>query len=311
MIPAHVSTIGYCRVSTEHQAEESRTSLADQREAVSRLAERLGRRVGIWYRDKASGATVEQRPAFRAMLAACAASPRPRRAYGYILALNDSRFGRFPDPEQSTALRWRLKESGWLVRFAETDDINDPTFRSLVRAMGAAQASEYRRQLSANTIRGSRGTAAQGFWRGSAPYGYRRRVAHPQLGEVLQTGEFKRPHERVMLVPHDFEAPIVAWAFERYAAGDISLSSLGKQIHARDGLHKWNSGSVSALLHNPAYAGHVLVGRRRQDEWKCVTAVPREQWYGKLNAHEPIVSQELWDTVQRVLQRRWFNKTLA
>src|SRR5262245_17534531 len=149
-----VQCVGYCRVSTERQAGEDRTSIADQEAAIRARAERLGVEVGAWYRDEgASGATVEERPKFRALLADCEASPRSARAPGIVLVLNDSRFGRFPDPDEAAALRFRFKQAGWIVRFCESDDTDDPTFRSVIRSLGSAQASEYRRNIQRNARR--------------------------------------------------------------------------------------------------------------------------------------------------------------
>jgi hypothetical protein len=75
--------IGYVRVSTERQAQDDRTSLADQRASIEALAKRLGVSVERWYDDPGvSGATVEKRPGFSALLAHCASHPRPRSAPG-------------------------------------------------------------------------------------------------------------------------------------------------------------------------------------------------------------------------------------
>src|SRR5690348_10447545 len=157
--------VGYCRVSTESQAREDRTSLADQRDAVEALATRIGRALtsDSWFVDAGvSGADAEGRSAFMRLVAYCEAHRRPVRSPGYVLVLNDSRFGRFRDPDEAAAWRYRLKQCGWVVRFAESDDTTDPIGRSVLRAVGAAQASEYRASISRNAKRGARGSAEQG-----------------------------------------------------------------------------------------------------------------------------------------------------
>lgn len=289
-----IDCIGYIRVSTERQAGEVFTSLDDQRRAIEQLAARLGTHVGRWFADEgASGATVDGRPAFRDMLTSCLHHPRRATRPGYVLALNDSRFGRFPDPDEAAALRFRLKQHHWIVRFCESDEIEDPTFRTVVRALGSAQASEYRRALQRNTRRGMRGAAEQGFWTRREPLGYRRQVVYPPGRErVLAPGELKRPDEKVKLTPErSEEAPLVRWIFERYVAGAASLGSLVRDLEARAPMRAWSRRTVQAVLRNPVYVGDVVGGRRRGADAPAGL-------YGRDDAHEAIVSRELWTAAQ-------------
>ncbi len=99
----------------------------------------------------------------------------------------------------------------------------------------------------------------------------------------------------------DPQAPIVVWAFERYATGSLSLSSLTEAL-AEKGLRNrlGNPPGISAvhrMLRNPVYAGVV---RRK--------GVERE------GIHQPLVPRELFDRVQSVLdehssggERSWKN----
>src|SRR4051812_38011807 len=81
--------VGYVRVSTDRQAGEAQTSLADQQRAIEALASSLGLTVERWYRDEgASGATVEKRPALRQLVADIEAAPRSQKAPGFVLVLN-------------------------------------------------------------------------------------------------------------------------------------------------------------------------------------------------------------------------------
>lgn len=302
-LPAvNVRCVGYCRVSTERQAGEVHTSLSDQAEAIEQLAGRLEVPVERWYRDEgASGATVAGRPAFRQLINDCMASPRPRSSPGFVLALNDSRFGRFPDPDEAAALRFQLRQAGWHVRFAEGDDIQDETFRPVIRALGSAQASEYRRVLQKNTRRGMRGAAGQGFWTRKAPYGYRRQVVYPPGAErVLDRGQQKVPGEKVKLTPHAEEAAIVRWIFEAYAGGTHSLASLASAMLEREPGRRWGRTVLQHVLRNEAYLGHIRGGTRGTD--------PAGGAYGCENAHPAIVDELLFGRVQRRLEE---NRTQA
>ncbi len=118
--------------------------------------------------------------------------------------------------------------------------------------------------------------AAQGGWPARAPFGYR---------NVRRDGPGRRGQS--VLEP-DEQAPLVAWAFERYAAGSLSVSALTGQL-AEKGLRNrlGNPLGISAvhrMLRNPVYVGVV--------RWR---GVERE------GIHHPLVSRALFERVQSVL----------
>lgn len=289
----------YLRVSTERQAGELQTSLTDQEAAIREMAAHLSVRVESWYRDAgASGASIEARPAFRQLIEDCEATPQPPRSPGIILVLNDSRFGRFPDPDEAAAIRFRLKRSGWHVRFCEGDDVQDVTFRSVIRSLGSAQASEYRRNIQRNARRGRKGAASQGFWTGREPIGYRRKVVSPAVSErVLEPGQHKAPNEKVKLTPHEEESAFVRWIFEQYASGSHSLGSLAREVQKRRPDRRWSRTVLQHLLCNPAYVGDVVGGRRVGDP-----ALGDPEQYECRDAHPAIISRSLFESVRARLE---------
>jgi DNA invertase Pin-like site-specific DNA recombinase len=257
--------LAYTRVSTERQATEEKTSLADQRAAIEQLARRQSLEVTRWFTDAgASGATAEGRPGFMALLEYCAGHPRADTDRGQVLVLNDSRLGRFDDPEEAAYWRHHLRRLGWVVRFCEGDETEDRTARSVLRAIGAAQATEYRENVRRNARRGARSTVEAGYWRTRAPYGYRRLVVYPvsAAGRVLDHGQHKAPNEKIKLTPHAEEARIVRWAFDTYAAGGRSLGSLSDELARREPRRRWSRPVVGAMLSNPAYRGAIVGGLR-------------------------------------------------
>lgn len=280
----NLTAVGYLRVSTERQATEEKTSLADQRAAIKQLARRLGAEIVRWFEDPgASGATAENRPAFMAMLSHC----ETHQQKGLVLVLNDSRFGRFDDPEESAYWRHHLRRLGWVVRFAEGDE--DTEARPVVRAIHAMQATAYREGVRRNARRGRRSTVEAGYWSTRAPFGYRRIVAYPPgAARVLEHGQFKASNEKVKLTPHPEEAAVVRWVFERYADGGESLHSLVRILKARVPERRWSRTCVAALLKNEAYRG-AIVGSSDGGEYRCEAA------------HPAIITDELWLSAQRRL----------
>lgn len=296
---------GYLRVSSEKQAGEAVTSLADQEKAIAALAEKLGGTVTAWYRDEGvSGATTEKRAGFSALLAACESSPRPIAAPGYVLARDDSRLGRWEDPEEAAAVRVRLRKAGWLVRFCESDDVEDPTFRSIIRALGSAQASEYRRAIIRNARRGRQGAVSLGFWPTKEPVGYRRAVVYPAGRErVLEPGQRKATDEKVTLVlGPDAEVSALREAFTSYADGRRSLAGVAAYLTQRIPYRKWGRSTTRQMMSNPIYAGELVTGRRsgegvRRGEWRTDPAT----WHRQPGAFPALVDRETVDRVQRRL----------
>lgn len=297
-----VRCVGYVRVSDAKQAGEALTSPADQRAAIEARAAKLGVRVECWYQDELSGGSAEKRPALNALIADCEASPRGRKHPGYVIALNDSRWGRFPDPEESAYWRTYLrKRCGWLVWFAENDDVEDPKLRTVMRAIVATQATQKREDVRANATRGSRGTASQGFWGTRSPYGYRRKVVYPQGRErVLEAHQRKAPDEKVALTPHTGEARIVRDLFSRYASGTESIASLTDWLRSASPERKWTRAAVKFTLTNPAYVGDVVSGRVSSEHRE---RRPESEWVTHRNAHPAIVDRALFARCQDVLAR--------
>jgi len=308
-VPPAADCVGYVRVSKEDQAAERKTSLADQRAEISALAARLRRQLPeqlIFADPGVSGATAEGRPGFMALIRYCEAHPRPRKAPGCALVLNDSRWGRFPNAEEATYWRVHLERQGWRVRFAEGDETEDPIGRSVMRAIHSSQATAYREAIRANAKRGAEGAARRGLWQNEAPLGYRRRARDTAAGQerTLEPGQRKGDTEEVRLTPGPRrEQEVVRTMFARYAVGEVSLGTLARELDARFPGRAWSRQTVRAVLRNPAYCGDVVWCRRphdgeeRREQW----VRPPAEWIVTRDAHPPLISRELYDEVQRRL----------
>lgn len=136
-----------------------------------------------------------------------------------------------------------------------------------------------------------------------APYGY-------TLGK----------DEKRTLQVNEEVAPIVRRIFEMRAQGltprkiadilnaekvltpnDYRLSKTGV-TSATSSWHLWNTSVLRTLLDNPAYIGNLAQHRTttisyKNHKWQ---RRPKEDWIVIENAHEPIISKELWDRVKEV-----------
>lgn len=302
-------TIGYVRVSTEQQAGEQKTSLADQRRAITELARKLGRILepqAIYEDAGYSGQTAEGRPAFMALFRHCESNTRPSTNLGMILMLNDSRFGRFDDPEEAGHWRFVLKQLGWHVRFAEADEVQDPLGRSIVRVVHSSLASQYRANLKVRAKAAARSTAARGLWQQEAPFGYRRLATRRDGAQrVLAIGQ-RKAEDEVSRLTHgpDEEQRAVKWMFDQYAAGGISLGALAREMVKRFPSKRWSKQVCRAMIHNPVYTGDIVWCRRVTDKAERQVQKVRkpEEWVIVRDAHPPIVSRSTFDAVQQRME---------
>lgn len=67
----------------------------------------------------------------------------------------------------------------------------------------------------------------------------------------------------------------------------------------------WSHVTISSILKNQMYLGHMVQGRQRIKSYKVheQIQVPKEEWYVVENMHEPIISQDLFDKAQELQLR--------
>lgn len=299
----NVDTIGYVRVSTEDQAGERKTSLADQRAALHALAGQLGRRLrpeAVFVDPGVSGGSASGRPGFMALVAYCEARPRAPGALGFVLVLNDSRWGRFPNPEENTYWRFRLELAGWVVRFVEAE-AEDPLARAVLRTVHSAQASAWRQAIRENSKRGARAAARKGLWQNEAPLGYRRCATDAAgVARILEPAQRKGDHEETRLVPGPApEQDLVRYAFTTFDGGGVSLGALIRDLAVRWPAKRWSRATLGALLRNPVYVGDVVWCRRgRDDRTHQQHPQPADAWVVATDAHPALIDRALFARVQ-------------
>lgn len=62
----------------------------------------------------------------------------------------------------------------------------------------------------------------------------------------------------------------------------------------------WNHETIRWILSNPTYIGHTIQHKTTRVSYKNhkVVQIPESEWIINENAHEPIISKEIWDKVQ-------------
>ncbi len=260
----------YTRVSTQKQGEKG-VSLQEQKAAIIRYAERHGLQIAEWFEERVTAAKLG-RPLFTGMVTAL----RAGKAKGVIIHKIDRSARNLRD--------WSdlgdLIDSGVSVHFAnESIDLFTRGGR-LSADIQAVVASDYVRNLREETIKGMRGRLKQGLYPWGAPIGY------------LDTGGGK------VKEIDPVRGPLVRQAFELYAAGGYSLSTLDDEM-SRRGLATRSGRRVTKngfawMFKNPFYIGLIKV-----------TTIG-ETFPGK---HTPLVSTTLFRAVQDRLSGKTKVKT--
>lgn len=137
--------------------------------------------------------------------------------------------------------------------------------------MAVLFAKGYVTQLTDNIKRGQKEKIKNGEWLSKAPFGYRN----------------VKINEKKWIEP-DENAHIVAAIFRRYASGAHSMRDVRSWVFDTYGVDKKLS-QIQHILTNPFYAGKMKI---------------KDQLY--VHRYTPIVSQELFDSVQQVASR--FNR---
>lgn len=87
---------------------------------------------------------------------------------------------------------------------------------------------------------------------------------------------------------------------------EVYYNRVGKQNPVKEnGL--WNVTSIRVILQNEAYVGHMVQGKSGTISYKNHRLVnkPEEQWVRVENTHDPLITEEMWETA-RMLEDRHF-----
>lgn len=254
---------GYIRVSTAKQGEHG-VSLQEQRDAISRFAERNGLTIREWFEERETAAK-RGRAVFTRMLMLL----KQGRANGIIVHKIDRSARNLKD----WADLGDLIDRGVEVHFAnESLDMNTRGGR-LSADIQAVVAADYIRNLREETKKGFYGRIKQGLYPLPAPLGY------------VDKGKGK-PKE---IDP--VNGPLVRKVFELYGSGRYSLGTLRAELdrlglRSRFGGRALSQTGLTTILHNPFYIGLIRL-------WRTGETFP--------GIHQPLISKALFDRVQAVL----------
>lgn len=302
--PERYRVAGYIRLSREDGDKEESDSIGNQRRLIAEYVE--GKEefsLYEFYVDDGYSGTNFERPGFLRMLG----DLREGRA-DCVMVKDLSRFGR-DYIETGRYLERVFPQLG--IRFVAVADRIDSvkTAYDLLVPIKNIFNEQYARDISKKIQTTIRTKQRAGEFIGAFPsYGYR-----------------KSPGDKNRLVVDPYAAGIVRRIFDLY------LHGTGKQRIARilneegvlcpgeykrvngeryrnanrqEGTSYWSYSTVNSILHREMYAGNMVQGTKRQQMRQKPRRVERENWIVVENTHEPIISGEIWERTQSLLEKQ-------
>lgn len=269
----------YIRVSTDEQAEQSPES---QLIEIRKYADRNGIILPdeyIFMDEGISGKRTENRPAFMQMIGTAKERPAP---FDTILLWKFSRFAR--NQEESIVYKALLRKQCGVDVVSVSEPLPGGMFSSLIERIIEWFDEFYSIRLSQEVKRTMTVKAGRGEFQSSPSFGYRADTSA----------------DKTILVPIPEEAAIVQEIYNRFNAGD-GCYKIARWINSQGiTTHRGNpfeNRTVEYILRNPVYIGKLRwtpTGRTRRNFNNADTIVADA-------AHEPIITQEVWDSAQHRL----------
>ncbi|RKI23270.1 DUF4368 domain-containing protein [bacterium 1xD8-6] len=292
----------YCRLSKDDGTNNESMSISTQKTMLKDYAKRNGFLNCQFYVDDGYSGTNYDRPAFRQLI-----EDIQDGEVSTLITKDLSRLGRnyletgtyievfFPNHN----VRYIAINDG--VDSIDNAQMDITPFRNIINEMYAKDTSrKIKSALHARRMQGK-------YMATTAPFGY-------------QKDEKDHNH----LVIDEVTAPIVELIFSIAEEGVglhticnrlrkaevLKPSFYKKELFERfmdeEKMYDWDTAYVSQILHNPVYAGNLTVADKptktmRSKKRQYIPFAEREVIYG---THEPIIEQNRWNNVQKILQSR-------
>ena len=292
----------YCRLSKDDGTNNESMSISTQKTMLKDYAKRNGFLNCQFYVDDGYSGTNYDRPAFRQLI-----EDIQDGEVSTLITKDLSRLGRnyletgtyievfFPNHN----VRYIAINDG--VDSIDNAQMDITPFRNIINEMYAKDTSrKIKSALHARRMQGK-------YMATTAPFGY-------------QKDEKDHNH----LVIDEVTAPVVELIFSIAEEGVglhticnrlrkakvLKPSFYKKEMFERytdeEKMYDWDTAYVSKILHDPVYAGNLTVAERptktmRSKKRQYIPYAEREVIYG---THEPIIEQNRWNNVQKILESR-------
>ena len=300
----HYKAALYCRLSVDDGNFGGSVSIETQKILLEQYCKDHKITDYKFYCDDGCSGTNFDRPSFKKML-----SDIDEGKINLVIVKDLSRFGR--NYVEAGMYVQRFTDSN--IRFIAADDNYDSLVNSddLLFPIKNVVNEMYARYVSKKTKAAKKAKARDGQFIGSkVPFGYK-----------------IDPNDRHHLIVDEPAAQVVKRIF-RLASEGVGYNKMAKIFREEKVLtpiayfnlnnpdyfksdywrkeFDWHVTSIRAILNNEVYLGKLVYGKQRNKSMKSKEKVrnPKEDWIVVENCHEPIITQELWDTVHKILNAK-------
>ena len=285
-----MSTAIYLRKSRAEDAGETvEETLSKHKKALLEFAAHNQLSIVRIYEEVVSGDSLVARPEMLRLL-----SDVEAEKYDSVLCMDIDRLGRGSMSDQGLILQTFKNSNTKIITPRKVYDLNnemDEEYTEFETFLARRELKLIKRRLQ----RGTKEALHDGAYVADPPYGYVRAT----IGK------------RSSLAINEEEAVFVRMMFDMYAQGigcqtiADHVNSLGAKPHRAD---QFGRTSIAKILKNPVYIGKVawnqntytIVDGKRRSYHR-----PRSEWTIIDGLHPAIISQEIYDQVQQIFDKRW------
>ena len=301
--------IAYYRHSAQDRQENS---IPIQKEQIKKFADKHGIEIIDHFSDYGkSGLSTEKREGFNSLMDKVV---NDKDTFQYVIALDMSRWGRFPDLDVTPYYRHICRQYGKEIAFSTygMPQENDIGYH-LRLTIEEIRAKEFSQDLSRKVFNGGVMVTQQGYKAGGiAPYGLERLLLDEQRNpvQILKHGQQKSiQNQRVTLTTGDKkDISVINRIFNEFVNKRESIKEISQGLND-DGIVSpkgklWSPDKVLRILRNEVYigtmvynkTGHILLSKRHIN--------PPDQWIRGKEAFPAIVNKDIFDKAQEILKRQ-------
>ena len=144
------------------------------------------------------------------------------------------------------------------------------------------------------------------------------------IGSQPAMGYMRDPEDKHHLIIEEDGAEIIRRIFRLYILGNSArhiaemlngeevptprvhfFNRLGKINPYTNDSNQWGSATITSILKNQVYIGHMMQGKRQKKNFKLKkrNVIPRENWVVVKNTHDPLIDEITWAKAQEIFSR--------
>lgn len=269
-------------------------TLAKHRKALLKFSKEKNLNIVKIHEEIVSGESLIHRPEMLQML-----QEIEEDKYNAVLCMDLQRLGRGNMQEQGLILETFKKHNTKIITLQKTYDLNndfDEEYSEFEAFMSRKELKMINRRLQSGRVRAIQDG---NYLSPLPPYGY----------DIC-----KKSHSRTLSIKPD-QASIVKMIFDMYVNKNFGCRIIAKELN--DMGYKsykgkaWESSTIQIMLKNQVYIGKIVWGKKdikkstQKNKVKDVKQRPKSEWIVADGKHPAIVSKELFDKAQEIMNKKY------